>query len=83
MKDNAAPAPVKVGARPWRLYDLSPGELVAMSWASDMASLADAAADQAGRVLSVNFERFLDAPETALTRAFAFLGAQISPAEPM
>ena len=70
-----------IGAQPYRLYDLSPGEFVAMSWAAEMASLATAAAGREARVLTVDFERFLDAPEAALARAFAFLGAQISPAE--
>ena len=70
-----------VGAQPYRLYDLSPGEFVAMSWASEMASLAEAAAGREARVLTVDFERFLDAPAAALARAFGFLGAQISPAE--
>jgi hypothetical protein len=70
-----------IGAQPYRLYDLSPGEFVAMSWASASDAMSEAAAARSARVLTVDFERFLDAPAAALAHAFGFLGASISPAE--
>lgn len=71
----------RLGETPFRLWSLSPGELTAMSWAAEMTALADAASGREPRTLRIDFERFLDAPEAGLTRAFDFLGAAISPAE--
>lgn len=54
--------------------DLSPGENVAMSWLSEMISLAEVAACFPDRVLWLNFDRFLEQSETHLNRCFGHLG---------
>jgi hypothetical protein len=70
-----------LGEAPFRLWALSPGEMVAMSWAAEMAALAEAAGAYPDRTHAIDFERFLQAPEAGLARAFAFLGATAEPAE--
>jgi hypothetical protein len=70
-----------IGATPFRLWNLSPGEMIAMSWAAEMIALAEASAGREDRVLRVDFERFLASPQAHLSTAFAFLGAAASPAD--
>ncbi|MDB5419841.1 MAG: hypothetical protein JWP50_3260 [Phenylobacterium sp.] len=69
----------RVGAEAWRLDQLSPGELVAMSWASDRAVFADLARRMPERVLVVDFEAFLAAPAESLTAALAHLHGRRDP----
>jgi hypothetical protein len=56
------------------LGNLSPGELVAMSWLAEMLSLSRIANQFAGRSLWVNFDAFLESPHSKLTEAFGHLG---------
>jgi len=63
----------RLGATPWRLYEMSEGERAAMSWASEMAGLVEAARRHADRVLWIDFERFLAAPPAGLSAALAHL----------
>ncbi|MEM9182845.1 MAG: hypothetical protein AAGB27_06775 [Pseudomonadota bacterium] len=62
-----------------RLYQLTPGELAAMSWLAVNRSLDAAEAELTSaapgeRVLRVDFERFLAEPVTQLARIAAFYG---------
>jgi hypothetical protein len=59
------------GAEIARLADLSPGELAAMSWAAETATIA-AWGDHA-RVLAIEFDAFLAAPGDGLAAALAHL----------
>jgi hypothetical protein len=52
----------------------SMGELVAMSWASEMTALAAAQASSAAQILWLDFDRFLAEPSGALKACFAHLG---------
>lgn len=70
-----------IGVAPWRLWALSTGELIAMSWAAEMVDLAQTAADWPDRTLTLDFERFLGEPAASLLAAFAFLGAPAAPME--
>jgi hypothetical protein len=63
----------RLGAAPWRLYEMSEGEQAAMSWACEMAGLVEAAKRHATRVLWIDFERFLAAPREGLSAALAHL----------
>ncbi|MDB5443728.1 MAG: hypothetical protein JWP73_2104 [Phenylobacterium sp.] len=69
----------RVGHAAWTLDQLSPGEVVAMSWASDRAVFADLARRMPGRVLTVDFEAFLAAPAEGLTAALAHLHGRSDP----
>ncbi len=65
----------RLGAADWRLEQLSPGECVAMSWLCEMSALLAAGDRSPGRVLWVDFDQFLGAPEAGLTAALQHLGA--------
>ncbi|MEZ5895854.1 MAG: hypothetical protein R3C40_10945 [Parvularculaceae bacterium] len=55
------------GARIGALSDLSPGELAAMSWATDAACMTSPMDnDEQGRILPVDFDAFLAAPDENL-----------------
>jgi hypothetical protein len=71
----------RVGANPWRLYDMSEGERVAMSWACEMAGLAEAARQHPGRVLWLDFERFLGDPAAGLAAALNHLHGEAPQAD--
>ncbi len=71
----------RIGASPWRLYQMSEGELAAMSWACEMAGLAEAAAQAPDRVLWLDFERFLSNPAAGLSAALAHLHGAASEAD--
>lgn len=65
----------RIGARPWRLWDLSLGERAALGWACEMAALEDAAARAgAGRIFWQDFDDFLAAPAESLARIAAHFG---------
>jgi hypothetical protein len=70
-----------IGEDSFRLWSLSPGEMIAMSWASEMISLEETAKRSEGRTLWIDFERFLRAPEAGLAQAFELLQAEVAPAE--
>lgn len=65
----------------FRQQDMSMSETVAMSWASEMTSLAEAASAFPERVLWVDFDQFLAAPEIMLSQCFAHLGVDTSPVQ--
>lgn len=71
----------RIGREAWTLTDLRPGELVAMSWASDMAVFADLAREDPARVLFIDFEDFLAAPAEGLAAALSHLHGAADPAE--
>jgi hypothetical protein len=58
----------------WRIEELSDGELVAMSWACEALSLAEAAQSRDSRVFLLDFEKFLAGPHDLLRNAFEHLG---------
>ncbi len=57
----------------WRLDAMSEGELCAMSWAAEVAGLVQAAEAFPNRILWLDFERFLAAPEEGLAAALTRL----------
>jgi hypothetical protein len=61
----------RIGGEAWRLHALSYGEQVAMSWASETASLAQAQASAGAGALAVDFDRMLAEPEAMLAAVFA------------
>lgn len=63
----------RLGRTAWRLDALSPGELVALSWACDMADFAEAAARFPERIIWVDFDAFLAGPQAGLATALAHL----------
>lgn len=71
----------RVGAGLWRLYEMSEGELVAMSWAAEMAGLAEAARRFPDRVRWLDFERFLAAPAEGLSAALDHLHGEAPDAD--
>jgi hypothetical protein len=58
------------------LASLSPGECVAMSWLSEMLSLAGIAKNYPERTLWVHFEHFLSEPEQQLNLCFQHFNLQ-------
>lgn len=69
----------RLGEPAWRLYDLSLGEMIAMSWACEMVTLRDAARGRETRVRWVEFDRFLAAPGAGLADLFGALGVAATP----
>jgi hypothetical protein len=65
----------RLGGPHWRGSDLSAGECVAMSWVSEMAALRAAGDRFPDRVLWIDFDRFLVAPEAGLGSALRHFGA--------
>jgi hypothetical protein len=62
----------RIGNEQWRLAKLSEGEMVAMSWASEIMALAAAAEAAPGRTFWLNFDSFLEVPVPSLFSAFRF-----------
>jgi len=62
----------RIGAPPQRATCM--GELVAMSWASEMTALTAALPGSRDRILWLDFDRFLADPQSALTACFEHLG---------
>jgi hypothetical protein len=56
----------RIGNEAWQLADLSEGEVLALAWACEMSALAQAANSSSGRVLQVDFDRFLVDPAAVL-----------------
>jgi len=54
----------RIGAEPWQLATLSEGEILGLSWACEMSALAQAAMSggASGRVMWLDFDRFLGSP---------------------
>ena len=63
----------RLGGPAWRLSELSYAEIAAMSWACEMTALGVAVGPQA---LWLDFERFLQRPQSQLKAVFAHLGLE-------
>jgi hypothetical protein len=71
----------RIGAARWKLWTLQESEAVAMSWACEMTSLAQAAASlPAGSVLWLDFEDFLRSPAAVLQDLARFFGQPLDAA---
>lgn len=64
-----------------RLDSLSNGEIAALGWACESLCLSQAAKEGGGRLLALDFEKFLADPHAMLSRAFAHLGVRPSESE--
>lgn len=64
-----------------RVENLTAGELVALGWACEALCLTEAAKIAGPRVLVLDFEKFLVAPQRALGNAFVHLGMQVPDSE--
>jgi len=71
----------RLHAPAWRFAPRTEGETVAMSWLCEMLTLEQTAARHPGRILWIDFDRFLQAPVAGLAAVFAALGAQLAPRE--
>ena len=71
----------RTGPPLWRLAEMSEGELCAMSWAAEMAGLAEAAETFPDRILWLDFERFLASPREGLSAALIRLHGEAAPAD--
>jgi hypothetical protein len=63
----------RIGRDVWRLASFSEGEALALSWAAEMAALADAHRAAGARALPLDFDRFLEAPHDSLLSTFRHL----------
>lgn len=73
-RDMVAQAPSRmarlhkaIARQPWQLWTMSPGEVVALNWLTEVFTLHRAAKRHAGRVNWLNFDRFLNDVDTGLT----------------
>lgn len=66
----------RFGAGVWELASLGEGEILAMSWACEMSALVQAADSAGGRVLWVDFDRFLANPGSLLAAVLGHLGIE-------
>jgi hypothetical protein len=71
----------RTGQPLWRLAEMSEGELCAMSWAAEMAGLAEAAETFPDRILWLDFDHFLSAPREGLSAALTRLHGAAAPAD--
>lgn len=71
----------RIGAEPWRLWELPEATRAALAWACEMAALEDAAARAPERVLWIDFDDFLARPASALAEAAGFLGHDLAAEE--
>jgi hypothetical protein len=56
----------RIGHDAWRLESFSEGEALALGWACEAAALAEAALTAGGRILRIDFDRFLADPAALL-----------------
>ena len=66
----------RIGAEAWQLASLSEGEVLALSWACEMSALAQAVHAGGGRLLRVDFDRFLLSPAALLSAVLRHFGIQ-------
>ena len=57
----------RIGGDAWQLASMSEGEVLALSWASEMSALVRAANSGGERVFRVDFDRFLENPAPLLS----------------
>lgn len=67
----------RLGTTRWQLDALSPGEIVAMGWACEMAALAAAASAAGERAMWLDFDRFLADPREGLRWCFGHLRVEV------
>ncbi|MEO8813547.1 MAG: hypothetical protein ABI376_11625 [Caulobacteraceae bacterium] len=70
----------RLGGGAFALEAMSQGERAAMGWTSEIMALAAAANAFPGRVMWLNFERFLERPEPTLAAALGHLHGAADPA---
>ena len=68
----------RLAAAAWHADPKSEGEQVAMSWLCEMLTLHQAALLHPAKVLWVNFDAFLAAPQPSLQAIFRALGAEVA-----
>lgn len=68
----------RLGAQ-FKLQPMSIGEIVAMSWASEMVTLIQTAKNHPDRIFWLNFDNFLAEPHVLLARCFAHLEIDAAP----
>tara|TARA_R110000868_G_scaffold2321_4_gene17263 strand:+ start:3228 stop:4301 length:1074 start_codon:yes stop_codon:yes gene_type:complete len=73
-RNRLARLQARCGALEWRLHSMSAGELAAASWLCEANSVAALAQAWPGRVLGVDFDHFLAAPQTGLLQIAAHFG---------
>lgn len=71
----------RLGEPRWRLSEMSFGEMAAMSWANDMATLMAAAEASPNRVLWLDFDAFLQTPAEHLALSLRHLGREVTDTE--
>ena len=71
----------RLGAEAWRGEHLSEGERLALGWACEMAGLVEAAHAADGRILQIDFDRFLAHPMELLSGILRHLGIDAGAAE--
>ncbi|MFZ5619135.1 MAG: hypothetical protein ACOZAA_17620 [Pseudomonadota bacterium] len=67
------------GARVTELATLSPGELAAIIWATETATIAAVAARDLSRIHAIDFDRFLSSPEEPLAKALGHFSLPATP----
>lgn len=71
----------RLGGAAFALWEMGEGARVAMAWAAEMATLAEAAAVAPERVQWLDFEAFLREPARVLALAAAHLGVALASAD--
>jgi hypothetical protein len=64
----------RIGSAAWELTSLSEGEILALSWACEMSSLAQAVHVGSERTLALNFDQFLIRPAPILMSVLRHFG---------
>jgi hypothetical protein len=70
----------RLGPNSWRAEEMSPGESVAQSWLCEMLALNSAALRFPARTYWLNFDRFLESPESGLASVLSHFGCSDSAA---
>jgi hypothetical protein len=72
----------RTGDRRWNLWEMNEGEKIAMAWAAETTSLAQAAERlPQGATMWMDFDTFLAAPTESLQTLAAFFGASLDAGE--
>ncbi|HEX4737814.1 MAG TPA: hypothetical protein VH331_09645 [Allosphingosinicella sp.] len=72
----------RTGEHRWNLWEMSEGEKLAMAWAAEMTSLAQAEERlPEGATMWMDFDAFLEAPAESLQALATFFGVTIDPEE--
>ena len=71
----------RLGAEPWKLWELDEAQRAALSWACETAALEAAAAERPDQLMWIDFDTFLAAPAEWLARGARFLGLDLAAEE--